>query len=59
MATSVLHSDTYASDHGEFAHISPTIAAASSTPALPVSVTKKRRAGAASWANNIRRPACV
>ena len=43
----VVHTDSYESDHGEFAHSSAATVAPSSTTAPPVSVLRKPRTGAA------------
>ena len=43
----VVQTDSYECDEGEFAHRSAAIVAASSTAALPVSVVRKSRTGAA------------
>ena len=47
MESVVRHTDSYECHHGELAHTSAASAAASSTAALPVSVLRKSRTGAA------------
>src|SRR5204863_421615 len=51
----VVQTDSYECDQGEFAHRSAAIVAASSTAALPVSVVRKSRTGAAWTAPGGRR----
>src|SRR5437660_8424581 len=52
----VVHNDWYESDHGEFAHRSAAIVAASRKIALPVSVLRKSRTGAPRFRAQAVRP---
>ncbi len=52
----VVQSDSYESDHGEFAHNSAPTAAQSNTAAPPVSVVRKSRTGAARFRAQAVRP---
>src|SRR3954453_16048960 len=54
--SSVLHSDAYESDHGEFAQISAASVAVSSTAALPVWLPRNARTGAARLRAHAVRP---
>src|SRR4030088_1936252 len=52
----VVHTDSYESDQGEFAHTSAATAATSRIAALPVSVDRKSRTGAARFRPHAVRP---
>jgi hypothetical protein len=52
----VVHTDSYELDHGELAHSSAATAAHSNTTALPVSVLRKLRTGAATLRAHAVRP---
>src|SRR4051812_17075053 len=52
----VVQNDSYESGHGELAHKSAATAAASNTMALPVSVVRKSRTGAARFRAQAVRP---
>ena len=54
--SSVVHTDSYESDHGEFAHTSAATVAMSSAAAPALSVLRKSRTGAARLRAHAVRP---